>query len=54
MLYHVKLVAFTFENLFSKNNWRWKFIFEEKGLFEISKNKNLSKITSYMVYATKK
>ena len=27
----------------------WEFIFEEKGLFEISENKNLSKITSYTV-----
>ena len=27
----------------------WEFIFEEKGLFEISENKNLLKITSYTV-----
>jgi len=49
MLDRVKLVASTYENLFSKNNWRWEFIFEEKSLFEISENKNLSKITSYTV-----
>jgi len=49
MLDHVILVASTCENLFSKNNQRWEFIFEEKGLFEISENKNLSKITSYTV-----
>jgi len=49
MLDHVKLVASTCENLFSKNNQKWKFIFEVKGLFEISKNKNLSKITSYTI-----
>ena len=42
-------VAFTCGNLFSKNNRTWEFIFEEKGLFEISENKNLSKITSYTV-----
>ena len=42
-------VAFTCGNLFSKSNRTWEFIFEEKGLFEISENKNLSKITSYTV-----
>jgi len=49
MLDHMKLVASTCENLLSKNNWRWEFIFEEKGLFKISKNKNLSKIISYAI-----
>ena len=39
---HMKLVASTCGNLFSKKNGRWEFIFEEKGLFEISPNKNLS------------
>jgi len=29
--------------------WRWEFIFEEKGVSKISKNKNHSKITSYAV-----
>ena len=51
MLDHVKLVASTCENLFSQSNWRWEFSFEEKGLFKISKNKNLSKITSFTVTA---
>ena len=51
MLDHVKLVASTCDNLLSKNNQRWEFIFEEKGLFEISKNKNRLKITSYTVIA---
>ena len=41
--------CFTCGNLFSKNNRTWEFIFEEKSLFEISENKNLSKITSYTV-----
>ena len=43
------IVAFNCGNLFSKNNQTWEFIFEEKGLFEVSKNKNLSKITCYTV-----
>ena len=40
---------FSCGNLFSKTNGTWEFIFEEKALFEISENKNLSKITSYTV-----
>ena len=43
------IVAFTCGNLFSKSNQTWEFIFEEKVLFETSKNKNRSKITSYTV-----
>ena len=43
------IVVFTCGNLFSKNNQTWEFIFEEKGLFETSENKNPSKMTSYTV-----
>jgi len=41
-------------NLFSKNSLTWEFIFEKTGPFKISKNKNLSKITSYMVILASK
>ena len=41
--------AFYCGNVFSKNSWTQEFIFAEKGPFEISKNKNPSKITHYMV-----
>ena len=51
MLDRLKLVASTCENLFSKNNQRWEFIFEEKDLFKISENKKILKITSYTVLA---
>ena len=44
-----KLVMFSCGNLFSKTNRTWEFIFEEKALFKISENKNLSKIASYTV-----
>ena len=36
---------------FRKKNWTWEFIFEEKGLFKISENKNLSK--NYQLYGRK-
>ena len=36
-------------NIFLKNSWTQEFIFAEKGLFEISENKNPLKITRYMV-----
>jgi len=42
-------VTFTCGNLFSKNSLTWEFIFGKAGPFEISKNKNLSKISSYTV-----
>jgi len=47
-----KQVGFICGNLFSKNNRTWEFIFEENGLFKISENKNLLKITSHMVWTT--
>ena len=46
----LKHAIFACGNLFSKNNRTLEFIFEEKGLFKTSENKNPSKITSYMVY----
>jgi len=45
-----KQVMFNCGNLFSKINGTMEFIFKEKALFEISENKNLSKITSYTVH----
>ena len=44
-------VMFACGNLFSKNSLTWEFIFEKASPFEISENKNLSKITSYTVYS---
>ena len=44
-----KHISLTCGNLFSKNDSTWEFIFEEKDLFETSKNKNPSKVTSYTV-----
>ena len=38
-------------NIFSKERYTLELIFAEEGLFEISKNKNPSKITRYMVVA---
>ena len=46
---HMKLAAFACGNLFSKNNWTWEYIFEEKSLFKTSNNKNTSKITCYTI-----
>ena len=36
-------------NLFSKQRWTQEVIFVEEGHFEISENRNPSKITCYMV-----
>ena len=44
-----KSILFNCENVFSNNSWTWEFIFAEKDLFEISENKNPSKITHYTV-----
>jgi len=44
-----QVVLIVVGNLFSKTNGTWELILEEKALFEISENKNLSKITSYTV-----